>query len=482
MMDKTIIKNYLFNSSYQILALIVPLITTPYISRVLHADGIGMYSYTYSIVSYFVLCAVLGTATYGNRKIGILQQNPIERTKKFWDIFWLRFVLSSIAILLYCLYVIFFARDKIIATLQSFYLLGVICDVSWFFQGMEDFKQIAIRNYLFKIINVVCVFVFIKSENDLWKYVLMLSFLTWLGNISIWPYLKKYLVKVGNYVPKPFAEFKIIFQMFLPTAAMQVYAMLDKTMIGVFTTENVQNGYYEQSEKIVKMCLMLVTGLSTVMIPKISKAYAENNKEEAKRYLYKSYNFIWFLGTPLLFGVIGVTPMLVPVFFGKGFEPVEYILPVMSLLFIIMGLNQTTGSQFFISSGRQNEYTKRIVMGGIVNIACNICLIPVMGALGAAIASVVGEIVIMFTLFAYIQKHGFLSIRKILRMSKKYMLAGIIMGILLSWLGTYLAETVRNLVLLITCGGIVYLVVLLFQKEATVSAGFNFVFGKIVKR
>jgi Membrane protein involved in the export of O-antigen and teichoic acid len=130
--------------------------------------------------------------------------------------------------------------------------------------------------------------------------------------------------------------------------------MLDKTMIGSITQSSAQNGYYEQSEKIVKMCLMLVTALPTVLLPKVSKAYAEKRLDDAKQYLYKAYNFVWFLGTPLMFGVMGISTVLVPIFFGKGYEAVIYILPVMSLLFITMGLNQTSGTQFFIASGRQN--------------------------------------------------------------------------------------------------------------------------------
>ena len=150
MKEKKVVINYIFNTSYQLLALIVPLITTPYISRVLRPSGIGVYSYTYSIVCYFTLCAILGTATYGNKKIGILQDNPIERTKKFWDIFLLRFITSSIALGLYIIYVCLFSSNKEIAFIQSFYILGVMFDISWFFQGMEDFKRIAIRNYIIK--------------------------------------------------------------------------------------------------------------------------------------------------------------------------------------------------------------------------------------------------------------------------------------------------------------------------------------------
>ncbi|MFQ8935962.1 MAG: flippase [Anaerostipes hadrus] len=482
MRDRKVIKNYIFNTSYQLLALIVPLITTPYISRVLRADGIGTYSYTYSIVCYFTLCAILGTATYGNKQIGILQDKEIERTKKFWDIFSLRFITSLIALIIYILYVVLFSANKQIAFLQSFYILGVMFDVSWFFQGMEDFRRIAIRNYIIKIINVIIIFMFIHNENDLWKYVFSLAFLTWLGNISIWPYLKKYIVSIKKYRPKPFEDINVVIQLFIPTAALQIYAMLDKTMIGSITQSSAQNGYYEQSEKIVKMCLMLVTALPTVLLPKVSKAYAEKRLDDAKQYLYKAYNFVWFLGTPLMFGVMGISTVLVPIFFGKGYEAVIYILPVMSLLFITMGLNQTSGTQFFIASGRQNEYTTRIILGGILNVIINAILIPRLGALGAAVGSVLGEIAITMMEFAYIQKNRHFSIRKVILNSVKYAIAGIFMLVILKILGNYFNKSAIDLAILIITGGISYFLILLIEKEQFTLLGVNIIFNKIIHR
>lgn len=465
MKENKVIKNYLFNASYQILALIVPLITTPYISRVLRADGIGLYSFTYSIVSYFTLCAVLGTVKYANKQIGILQDSPIERTKKFLDILSLRFITAGSALILYIGYVIAFADSKLIALVQSFYILDIMFDVSWFFQGMEDFKKIAIRNYIFKILNVAYIFIFVKEYNDLWKYVFGLAFLTWIGSLSIWPSLKKYLVPVKGYKPKPFADIKVIVQLFIPALAVQVYAMLDKSMIGWLTEGKAENGYYEQSEKIVKMCLMLITALIGVTVPKISKLFAENHKEEAVGLIYNSSRFVWFLGVPLTFGIIGISKTLVPVFFGDGFEPVTNTLYVMSLLFISMGLNQTIGSLYYISTGNQNIYTISVVIGGIFNIALNLALIPHFGALGAAIASVCGEIVIMLAEMGYIIHKKIFSITPIFKSSVKYIISGIVMLALLIILEIKLPENVLSLAGMIISGAAVYFICLIILRE-----------------
>ena len=172
MKEPSIKKNYLFNSSYQILALIVPLITTPYVSRVLGAHGIGIYSYTFSIVSFFVLFSALGTTTYANRNLGIVRDNIEERNKFFWDIFSLRVILASVSLIIYYAYVIVLSENKFIAALQGIYLIDIMMDITWFFQGMENFKIIAIRNYVIKLINVVFIFTVVRDEGDLWWYVL----------------------------------------------------------------------------------------------------------------------------------------------------------------------------------------------------------------------------------------------------------------------------------------------------------------------
>lgn len=460
-----VVKNYIFNAGYQVMALLVPLITTPYISRVLNSEGIGIYSYTFSVVSYFTLCSILGTAIYGKKQIGILQDEPVERTKKFLDILSLRILTSAVVLVLYLLYVFLFADNKTVAYLQSFYILGVMTDVSWLFQGMEDFERIAIRNFIFKFINVLLVFVFIKDEHDLWKYVLLLSLLTVIGNISIWPFLSKYLVKIHGYKIKPFDDIKLIMKLFIPAVATQLYTMIDKNMIGNITQDPSQNGYYEQAEKIVKMSLILITTIATVLLPKVSKAYSQNNHSDVKKYLHSAYNFAWFMGIPLMCGVVAISPILVPVFFGDGYEPVMIILPILSLLFIFMSFNQINATLFFISLERENVYLKFFAVGGVINIGLNLVFIPQAGAIGAAIGTVIGELIITILELAYIVKNQYVSIGELFGMSVKYIIAGAAMLVLLRTLISVMRVTAFNVFVLILLGVIAYFLMLVITKE-----------------
>ncbi len=485
MKEPSIKKNYLFNSSYQILSLIVPLITTPYVSRVLGAHGIGIYSYTFSIVSYFVLFSALGTSTYSNRNLSIIRDNIVERTKFFWNIFSLRAILASISLVIYFTYVIVLSENKFIAALQGIYLIDIMMDITWFFQGMENFKIIAIRNYVIKLVNVIFIFTVVKDESDLWWYVLGLAGWSLLANISMWIPLRKLIKKPNIKGIRPFNSISIIIQLFVPTIASQIYTMLDKSMIGWISGKATENGCYEQSDKIVKMSIMLILALGTVTIPKISRLFAQGKMEGMKKLLYRSYRFVWALGCALMFGVIGINFVLVPVFFGPGYDRVKIILPILSTLFIIMGLNHTNGRQYLISTGRQKAYMYIVIVGGIINVLVNAACIPFFGAVGAAIGSVVGEIVILIVQLIYVYKLKEFEVYKIFSSSWHYIIAGVVMMMVTLFAQRVLPANFIGLAALIVIGAVCYCVILLIFRDEFAFMGLNIVknsVNKIFKR
>ena len=171
-MAHSIKKNYIYNLIYQILLVVAPLIVTPYVSRVLQPTGIGIQSYSASIVSYFTLVAVLGTATFGQKAIGTLQTEAEARSRQFWEIFLVRLITTVVSALFYILYVFVLVPDNaIVALIFGIQLLGTIVDISWFFQGMEEFGKISLSSIFFRIANIVCIFLFVKTADDLNLYV-----------------------------------------------------------------------------------------------------------------------------------------------------------------------------------------------------------------------------------------------------------------------------------------------------------------------
>lgn len=457
--------NYLFNVSYQVFALLVPLVTTPYISRVLGADGIGTYSYTYSIVRYFWLLSALGIATYGTKAIGIWQESKEKRSEIFWDIFSLKAILSTVMIAAYFLYVAFIAKNKSIAAIQSIYLFGVLFDISWFYQGMEDFKKISIRNFITKILSVIFIFAFVKEKNDLPVYIIGHAGFLLLGVIIIWFPLKKYINKPNIKSLKPFKCFMPSLMLFIPSIATQIFAVLDKSMIGWLTGSMEQNGYYEQAFKIIDMIMVIVTTLSTVMIPKVSREFKNGNKDVVVKSLDTSFKFIFFLSLPMCLGVIIVSPIFVPWFFGKDFTQATSILQILSVLFIFTGLNSVTGTQYLISTNQTNKHIVMLLIGGGINVLCNFLLIPKIAANGAAIGSLAGEIVIAILEISYLQITKQYKFTNIIKSCYKFVIAVLIMSAVGFAITKFMPSTVLTMIITAVICAAIYVFALLLMRE-----------------
>ena len=193
MAKKSIAKNYIYNMVYQVLILILPLITTPYLSRVLGAEGIGIYGYTYSIVTYFILFGSLGVAMYGQREIAYAQENVEARKKVFIEIIIFRFITIALAAVAYFFLFMNGKEYQIYYQILLIELIAAAFDISWFFQGMEEFKRTVTRNVLVRICSVSLVFILVKTKEDLAKFTLIYSLADLIGNLSLWLYVPKYI-------------------------------------------------------------------------------------------------------------------------------------------------------------------------------------------------------------------------------------------------------------------------------------------------
>ena len=479
MAKKSIKKNYIFNTCYQILLLLTPLITTPYISRVLGADGIGTVSFAESIVSYFVLFATLGISTYGQREISYVQDSKRDRSIVFWNTKILQIITSVIVLCVYFVY-LFLTKASVIYVIFAIKIVSVAFDVTWFFQGMEEFGKTVLRNVIFKIINIVYVFGVIKTKEDVVWYAFGLAIFILLGNISLWGYLPKYIQKITYKDLKPFNAVPVVLSLFIPTIAVQVYTVLDKTMIGIITNSSYENGYYEQALKISRLVLMLVASLGTVMIPRIGYHFQKNDVEEVKRLMYRGYRFVWFLGIPLCFGLIAVADNMVPWFFGAGYDKVAELLKILAFIILAVGISNVTGMQYLIPTKRQNIFTLTVIIGAITNFLLNMILIRQFQSVGAAIASILAEIVVAILQLVIIRKE--LSIWHVLKEGTYYYIAGGIMLTILFGVGKILSPSIMHTAILVATGAIVYFVVLLLLRDEFLISNMKTVFRRLGKR
>jgi len=459
---KSIKKNYVYNLFYQLLTLITPLITTPYISRVLGPDGVGTSSYTNSIMTYFMLVAVLGTADYGQREIAYRQDQKEESSRMFWEIFLLRSMTSFVSLLMF-LMVTGFTEYRIIFMIQAINIAAVAFDVTWFFQGMEEFGKVVFRNTLVRILNVVIIFLFVKDHGDLPVYIASMALTTLIGHISVWFYLPQYLCRVSKKTIHPFRNLKGVIQLFVPQVAIQVSAVMDKTMLGMITGSTVENGYYEQADRIEKICLTIVSSLGIVMIPRISYIYAQKDEEKLKYYLYRAYRFIWLMAIPMTVGVAMIADQFVPWFLGPGYEKAIILIRIFSVLLCIVGISSVTGVQYFIPTGKQKQFTQSVVAGMGINLVLNFLLIPRYFAMGAAIATVAGELTV--TLLQLFMAKDVFSIRKILGLGRKYFGAAVIMALVLHILKGHVWNNIIGTVILVFIGSLTYFGCLILLKD-----------------
>lgn len=465
MKKKSIGKNYIYNIIYEVLTVLVPLVTTPYISRVLGAEKIGIYSYTNSIVTFFALFAALGTTVYARREIAYYQDDEKQRSATFWEVLIFRIGMTAVCLILYLVYA-FSHKYVEIALVQSFYVIAVACDVSWVFQGMEDFGTVVLRNSLVKIVNIFFIFIFVRTENDLIMYVFGLSFLPILASIVTWIGVPRYVRMTRITELHPLRHFKGAMALFIPTIASQVYLVLDKTMIGAFASTSIENGYYEQAQKVIRICWTFVTTFATVMSPRVAYAYAQKNRDLMKQYMRDSFRFVWFIASPIAFGILGVATNLVPWFFGYGYDKVSSLLLIFSIIVFPIGISSVTGSQYLVSIQKQTTYTASILAGACINFGLNLFLIPRLFSVGAAIASVIAEIVIAVVQVVYlvcVLKD--IKMRDVFNSAWRYFLSGAVMCGIVTVESHCMKPIWTSTAILVLTGASVYSIMLILLKD-----------------
>lgn len=463
-MKSTIAKNYLYNIGYQILILLLPLLTTPYISRVLGANGVGAFGYTNSITQYFVLFGCIGLNLYGQREVAYGQQDLTARSKIFFELLLVRTGTVAVSLVIFVCTVCQSETYGWLFTIQLIEIVSSLVDVSWFFQGLEEFKKIVIRNALVKLSGVILIFTFVKEAHDLGIYTLIYGITLFLGNLSMWFYVPRFVRRVKICALQIRRHIKPALLLFVPQIATNIYNLLDKSMIGSLTQSDAEVAYYEQAQKIMKMALSLPTALGTVMLPRIASMFSQGKQEEIRAYFYQSIRFVCMLSFPLCLGLCGLSSGFVPWFFGDGYAPVVHNLRILSPIIVIVGISNVIGVQYLLPVGKQKQYTCSVILGTIVNFVLNLFLIPRMLSYGAAIASVLAEMAVTaFQLFAV--KREF-SIPQIACSVYKYVIGALIMCAVIGGISKFLVrETIWGTAAEILAGIVIYGAILLLLKD-----------------
>ena len=455
-----VLKNYAYNLSYQLLVIILPIITTPYVTRVFSSNDLGTYGYFNSIVTYFILLATLGVANYGTKEISS-HRNDIR--KNFWGIYTLQFGATCLSILLYIILCFAFSfMQNPVAYILGLSLLSKGMDISWLFQGLEDFRKITVRNITVKLVGVVSIFLFVKSPGDLYLYVSLLTVFELLGQLSMWFPAREFIGKphLDLYYAKQ--HLKPVILLFLPQIAISLYVTLDRTMLGALASTT-DVGIYDQALKLVNILLTLVTSLGSVMLPRVSNLLSKGNNEAVNRMHQISfliYNLVIF---PIIAGMLIINNDFVKFFLGNDFQEARYAIAIMIFRMFFIGWTNIMGIQILIPHNKNKEFLTSTTVPAIVSVGLNLLLLPKFGYIGAAIVSVLTEVFVWGIQLYFTRKY--LKDVPIYKSTVKIFLASILMYFALSFLKTILIFIpIINVVVYTIFGAILYsLLILLFK-------------------
>lgn len=466
---KSLKVNYIFNFISQILTLIIPLVTAPYLARIFHEEGNGQIAFANNIITYFTMIANLGFATYGQREIARNRDNPDKISQTFWEISIIKIILSFISfglLTITTLSGIYGSSYNQLIFLFGIQVVASAFDINYFYQGIEDFKSIAIRTVIIRSVSLVCIFTLVKTSEDIWIYALIYSLSILLANLLMYTKLRKFIHK-----PR-FKELKFRKHLlpsliiFLPTLATTIYGSLDKLMIG-YLCENAdyENGCYNQALKLNQVILIIITVIDNVMVARNSADYARGDIDSIKSHIKFSTNYVLILGIPLIVGMCLLSTNLSSWYLGDGYAEVPVLLNIMSVRFIASGLACVYGNQLFISIGKEKYVTIAHICTCVFNLLLNFIFIPWLGATGGAITTAAAETLDFLVLYIIAVRKKYTKVSEILIMSIKPLLATIIMAIPVYFINRALGNTILSFFVSVFTGVATYGIILIILKD-----------------
>ncbi|CAH1705384.1 Membrane protein involved in the export of O-antigen, teichoic acid lipoteichoic acids [Lactobacillus delbrueckii subsp. delbrueckii] len=474
-----VVKNYLYNVGYQVLAIIVPLITSYYVSRVLSPEGVGANAFTNSIIQYFMLLANIGIGYYGNREIAYVRDNKQKMAATFWEIQIVKTVMTVVAYLSFVVFMAFYSGNKTYMWAQSINLLAVAFDISWLYQGLEDFKRTVLRNTFVKITSMIAIFIFIKSPKDVALYIIVLALSTLLGNLTLWPHAVNNYGHVDRGTKlNPWRHFVPTVTMFVPQIATQLYVQLNRTMLGLMVDQKA-SGFYQYSDNLVKLILAFVTATGTVMLPHVANAFAQHDMEKVHKMLYKSFDFVSALAYPMMFGIAGVSMTLAPLYYSSKYAPVGPAMLIESIVILMIGWSNVIGTQYLLPVNRVKDFTTSVTIGAVVNIILNFPFISLWGLNGAMWATVLSEVAVTGYQLYVVRKDLDLSL--IFQSSWKYLLASGVMFVAVFGMNTHLKASWLWLICEMAVGVVIYAGLVYFLKAPIIDQAKNLISKKLQK-
>lgn len=408
-MARSIKENFIYNMIGTVSGFLFPMITFPYVSRVIMADGIGQVQFYTSIINYVVLLTSLGIPLYATREIARVRDNIEDLSRTTVEIISLNLILNIVGYA--AIFIMCFTIDQVMQNIPLFILLSTSIVLStigcpWFFSGVEDFKYVTLRGLIIKVLCLIFLFVFVHDKDDLMLYAAYTVFGSIGNNVLNFFRLRKYVkLKSFNFCElKIWRHLKPAFSIFVFNLVTSIYVNLDKVMVG-FLKDNESVGYYTAATTLSHVLLTAVTSLGTVMLPRLSNLVKQGDIASFNSLANKSYNFIITMSLPICGGLIILAPSLIRVFSGDAFIPAISTLQIIAPIIIAIGISNLIGIQILYPLGKIKLVTISTIVGALINFILNLLLIPKLAQNGAAIATVCAEISVTMAQFVLARKY-----------------------------------------------------------------------------
>ncbi|WP_055069305.1 flippase [Clostridium massiliamazoniense] len=475
-----LLKNFLYNQIYQLFLVLAPLITVPYISRVLGTDGVGLFSYSSSYAQYFVLLGMIGIDLYGSRQIARSKNSEEKYGRDFTNIYTLQFITTATALIIYLIIFVGINKDhRMLYLAQGTVVVASMFDISWLFIGLEDMKSVVLRNAFVKIVGIILIFILVKKPSDIILYALIMGGSSVIGQGIMWAGFRK-VVKVYKPTPKEvFTHLTPALGLFVSQLAIQIYVLLDRSMLG-FMSDMSQVGLYANAQKTIRLALTLITSLGVVMLPRMSALYSEGKMDEFKTMIYKAFNFVNFMAFPMVFGLIAIADGFSLWFYGASFAGVGVLLQVGVLIIIAISWSNILGIQVMLPMDRERGFTISVVGGAVVNVIFNFILIIHYKAMGTTIASVIAEFTV--TAIQIYLLRDVVKLGKIIKTAIKPLVGSVVMFLAIKIVERFVSKGIIATVIEVAVGVIVYIVVMIIIKDQFIKEANSIIKTKILKR
>ena len=448
-------KNVSYQIIYHILQILLPLVTSPYISRILGANGVGIYSYTYSIVSYFAIFAKLGIQIYGNRTIAMVRDDQQKLNQTFSDLLAVHLIVSLIALFAYGSYIFIGKMEHPeIAVIQALYVVAELLEINWLYFGLEQFKITVTRNIIIKAATLVAIFCFVKTADDVWKYCAIMAASAALSELIIWAFLPQYAKLVKPNWKDAKKHILPLISFFIPSIAVSLYKVMDKIMLGIMSN-TVQVGYYENSEKITYVALGFVSAIGTVMMPRTSNLASKGDEKQAIKLIEKSIQIVMIIMVAMAGGIIGVANVFAPFFWGAEFSICSIFLKGLSFSMLFTAFANVIRTQYLIPWHKDKVFQLSVISGACVNLIINFLLIPNFQAMGAVIGTIAAEATVCLIQGVYAARY--LPILGYLKKSIPYAFFAALMSMAVYLIGNAMQGNMLTLIIQVLSGSCIYI-------------------------